>query len=121
MFCAFEGPPKIVRLHGKAEIIYSDHLDFRALSDQFPVHSGRRAIVRVIVTRIADSCGYAVPFFDFVAPHDVLEKWTESKDAEELAAYRTKKNRISIDGLPGHKHAQQGARTNETTNPSNGI
>ena len=106
MFCAFEGAPKIVRLHGKAEVIYSSHPDFRALSEQFPVHSGIRAIVRVDVTRIADSCGYAVPFLDFVAPRDVLDKWTESKDSEELAAYRTKKNRTSIDGLPGHEQAQ---------------
>lgn len=121
MFCAFDGAPRIVRLHGKAEVIYSSHADFCALSGQFPVHPGARAIVRVTVTRIADSCGYAVPLLDFVAHRDVLDKWAENKDPEGLAAYRAKKNRISIDGLPGHKHAEQSAETSEPTGHSNEI
>jgi hypothetical protein len=105
MFCAFEGAPQTVRLHGKAEIIYPEHPDFRELSGLFPAKVGARAIVRVRVTRIADSCGYAVPRFDFVAHRDSLDKWAEGKGAEGLAAYRGTKNRTSIDGIPGHKNA----------------
>lgn len=105
MFCAFEGTPKIVRLHGKAAVLYSSDPEFERLRMQFPSHAGARAIVKVAVTRISDSCGYAVPRLDFVEQRDVLDKWTDRKSPEELAAYRTAKNSTSIDGLPGHKPA----------------
>jgi hypothetical protein len=105
MFCAFEGGPKIVRLYGRADVVYPGHPDFQRLSEHFPAHSGARAIVRMAVTRISDSCGHAVPLFNFVARRDVLDKWSESKGPEGLAAYRGTKNRVSIDELPGHKGA----------------
>jgi len=102
MFCAFEGPPKIVRLHGIGEVIYPHHESYAALRAQFGPHEGARAIVRVTLNRISDSCGYAVPLFNYSAPRDVLDRWTESKGAEGLVAYRAQKNRESIDGLPGY-------------------
>lgn len=105
MFCAFEGAPKIIRIHGKASVKYPGDPDFQEIVGQFPTHPGLRAVVKVKVTRISDSCGYAVPLLDFVDARDVLEKWTDSRKPEELAAYRTKKNRISIDGLSGYKEA----------------
>lgn len=104
MFCAFDGPPKIVRLHGVGEVIYPDHDDYAALLECFPPHDGARAIVRVKLTRISDSCGYAVPLFEYSARRDILDRWAESKGAEGLAAYRAQKNRESIDGLPGYKN-----------------
>jgi len=103
MFCAFDGPPKIVRLHGVGEVIYPAHDSYPALRARFAPHDGARAIVRVKLGRISDSCGYAVPFFDFSAPRDALDRWTESKGADGLVAYRAQKNRESIDGLPGYK------------------
>ena len=105
MFCAFEGSPQIVRLHGKATILYSGDPEFARLSPLFPSHPGARAIVKIAVTRISDSCGYAVPRFDFVEPRDVLDKWTARKSREEVTAYWATKNRHSIDALPGNKHA----------------
>jgi hypothetical protein len=103
MFCAFEGAPKIVRLHGKAMVVYPRDADFERLSGMFPAHAGTRAVVTVSVTRISDSCGYAVPRFDFIAARDGLDKWTACKSSEELAAYRVARNSTSIDGIPGHK------------------
>jgi hypothetical protein len=105
MLCAFEGAPKIVRLHGKAAVLYPGDSEFESLRRHFPEHPGTRAIVKIAVTRISDSCGYSVPRLDFVEHRQVLDKWTNEKSAEELAAYRGKKNRISIDGLRGHKPA----------------
>ncbi len=101
MFCAFEGGPKIVRLHGRGEVLTPDQADFATLEKQFPPQVGLRTIIRVKVTRIADSCGYAVPFYDFVAPRDVLDKLGEKLGPEGLAEYRARKNVTSIDGLPG--------------------
>lgn len=100
MFCAFEGGPKIVRLHGRGEAITVGDGRFAALKRQFSELVGLRAIIRITVTRISDSCGYAVPRYDFVEHRDVLDKWAETKGPAGLEDYRTQKNRTSIDGMP---------------------
>lgn len=105
MFCAFDGSPRIVRLHGSATALFPGDPEFERLSALFPSHPGTRAVVKVAVSRISDSCGYAVPLLNFVQPRDVLDKWTDRKTPEELAAYRATKNQASIDGLPGYKPA----------------
>jgi len=101
MFCAFEGGPKIIRLHGSGEVLTPEHAEFAALENRFPTQIGLRTIIRVKVTRIANSCGYAVPFYDFVAPRDVLDQLGEKLGPVGLAEYRSRKNALSIDGLPG--------------------
>ncbi len=102
MFCAFEGPPRIVRLHGRSEVVLPDNLEFGALLQRFPDHLGARAIIRLAVTRISDSCGYSVPRYDFVDHRDALDRWSDKKGPEGLADYRREKNRVSIDGIPGY-------------------
>src|SRR3954468_22231334 len=52
MFCAFAGPPKIVRLHGTGEAYAPDRAEYRALRPLFPEVSGARAIIRVRLTRV---------------------------------------------------------------------
>ena len=96
MFCAFGGPPKIVRLHGKARAGAPES----ELRVHFPEHMGARAIIDVAVTRVSDSCGYGVPKFGAPEPREALDMWTRKKGAEGLAAYRRQKNARSIDGLP---------------------
>jgi hypothetical protein len=96
MFCAFSGPPKIVRLHGKATVVQLGS----QLDKHFPVHIGARSIIDVAITRISDSCGYGVPKFGKAQPREALDMWTEKKGAEGLAAYRRQKNARSIDDLP---------------------
>lgn len=103
MFCGFEGAPKIVRLHGMAGVLYPGDPEFGRYGALFGPRAGGRAIVRVSVTRVSDSCGYAVPRLDFVGQRDVLDKWAEKKSPAELEAYRAAKNSKSIDGLPGHR------------------
>ncbi len=96
MFCAFSGPPKIVRLHGKAKMLPVTS----ELREHFPAHMGARAIVDVAVTRISDSCGYGVPKFGAPEPREALDMWTRKKGADGLVAYRRQKNARSIDDLP---------------------
>ena len=74
MFCAFNGPPKIVRLHGIGEAITPEHVDFESLSSQFIFRRGIRAYIRIQLNRISDSCGYAVPLYEFVKDREVLDK-----------------------------------------------
>lgn len=100
MFCAFEGAPKIVRLHGRATVITSADARYAALASHFPPNPGARAIVHIAITRVSDSCGYSVPNFTYTADREVLDRWAEKKGAAGLASYRAEKNRRSVDGLP---------------------
>lgn len=99
MFCAFDGPPKIVRLHGTGEVVTQEHPDFAQLAEVFPARLGLRSYIRITATRISDSCGYAVPLYEFKEDRDVLDKYSENKGEEGLKKYRELKNKESIDGL----------------------
>ncbi|MFI5100412.1 MAG: pyridoxamine 5'-phosphate oxidase family protein, partial [Actinomycetes bacterium] len=101
MFCAFAGPPKIVRLYGTGRAVLAGDDEWDEFAGRFPARTGRRAVVVVEVERIADSCGYAVPFLELVAERDVLERSHERRGADGLVAYRAERNATSIDGLPG--------------------
>lgn len=100
MFCAFDGAPRIVRLHGQGEALTSGHADYASLAARFPPHLGTRAFIRIAVSRIADSCGYAVPLYEYRAERDILDKWTEAKGPDKIKEYQRAKNARSLDGLP---------------------
>src|SRR5918912_225890 len=101
MFCAFEGPPRILRLHGRGEVLAEGDREFAALLPLFPRHTSTRAIIRVRLDRISDSCGFGVPLYRYEGERTQLAAWTEHKGPKGLAAYRKAKNQRSIDGLPG--------------------
>ena len=101
MFCAFEDAPKIVRLHGLGALLSADHPEFASIRTHFPEHAGTRALIRVQVTRISDSCGFGVPLFEYTSERDALEQWSAARGSVKLDEYRREKNARSIDGLPG--------------------
>jgi pyridoxamine 5'-phosphate oxidase-like protein len=88
MFCAFDGPPRIVRLHGQGEVIPADDPG-----------DGVRGAIRVHVDRVSDSCGYGVPLLEYVGERPQREAWLAKKGAEGLREYVAEKNAVSIDGL----------------------
>jgi hypothetical protein len=100
MLCAFEGPPRILRLHGRGEVLPPGAVDF----DVTPPEGAERAVIRVAVERIADSCGWGVPLMTFEGPRPQYEAWAESKvrrgGPEAMDAYVARHNATSIDGLP---------------------
>ena len=109
MLCAFEGPPRILRLHGRGEVVTADDPEFGALLERAAFEEpaapeARRAVVVVRVERIADSCGYGVPLMSFegVRPHH--DAWAAKRlrvgGAGALLAYQAEQNATSIDGLP---------------------
>jgi len=108
MFCAFEGPPKIVRLQGEA--IEPSHEDFQQLCSQFPEYLGLRCFIRIHCDRISDSCGFGVPLYDYVGQRSHLIDWADSKGVEGVAKYQTKENAKSLDGLPGLSEPTEGCR-----------
>ena len=108
MLCAFAGPPRILRLHGRGEALLPDDADFarlldRAAFDEPAAPQARRAVIVVHVERIADSCGYGVPLmaYERLRPHQ--DAWAAKKlrtgGAGALAEYQAEKNSASIDGL----------------------
>ncbi len=101
MFCAFEGKPLTLRLHGNAEVIEVDHPEFASLRAEFPELPGRRAIIRLHVRRIADSCGWTVPLYDFIGMRDYYDKYASKLGADGLRAGQLAANMHSIDGLKG--------------------
>ena len=108
MFCAFEGPPRILRLHGHGDYLVPgeegfDELLGRGFAEP-EAPQARRAIIRVHVTRIADSCGYGVPLMAYEGerPHMDLSsaKRVRVEGEGAMRAYERKHNAVSIDGLP---------------------
>jgi hypothetical protein len=109
MLCAFTGPPRIVRLHGRGRVVSPgedgwDGLLAAAAFAEATVPEARRAVVDVEVRRIADSCGYGVPLltYDGERPHARLsdEKRLRSGGPDAIERYRAERNARSIDGLP---------------------
>ncbi len=99
-FVAFEGPPRIVRLHGRGTVVVAGDPAFEDLVARFPAQLGTRSVIRVAVERVADSCGYAVPEYAFVRDRRQLVDWAARKGPDGLRAYRAQNNGTSIDGLP---------------------
>ena len=101
MLCAFEGGPRIVRLHGRGEVLDADAIDF---PDVEVLPEQQRTIIRVNIDRIADSCGYGVPLMSYEGQRPQMRAWAERKLAKEgptaLEDYKDDKNAVSIDGLP---------------------
>lgn len=100
MFCAFEGPPNIVRLHGKGRVIDTTHAQWTHWAARFADVAGARAVILVDVERVSDSCGYGVPNMTLVGDRDLLPPFMARKGASGQVQYRQAKNRMSIDGLP---------------------
>ncbi|PRZ05243.1 pyridoxamine 5'-phosphate oxidase [Isoptericola sp. CG 20/1183] len=100
MFCAFTGPPNIVRLHGRGRVVSLYDAEFAALAEHFTERRGARAVIVVDVDRVSDSCGYGVPLYDHVGERDLLPAFMDRKGPEGQAEYRRRKNVTSIDGLP---------------------
>ncbi len=103
MFCAFDGAPNIVRLHGRGRAELPDEVGFTELRARFAKSrdKGVRSIILIDVDRISDSCGWSVPLMQHVADRDVLDKAQERRDDDYFEHYAATKNATSIDGLPG--------------------
>jgi len=109
MLCAFEGPPRIVRLHGQGEIVLPADPRFEALLeeaafDEPTLPESRRAIVVVEIARIGSSCGYGVPLMEYSGERPHMDastrKRVRTQGPDAYVAYQAKHNARSIDGLP---------------------
>ncbi len=102
MFCAFDGPPMITRLHGHGRVTSDGDPEMSSLLRHFPKGPGNdlRSVIVAKVERIATSCGYGVPIMAFENHRREMERFAELKGPDGLIAYRAGKNAASIDSLP---------------------
>jgi pyridoxamine 5'-phosphate oxidase-like protein len=100
MFCAFDGPPNVVRLQGAGRVVVPGEADWDVLLPRFHLHPGARAIIVVALDRISSSCGFAVPLLDYVGDRTMLDDNFGRRTPENIEEYHRVKNSVSIDGLP---------------------
>ncbi|WP_421791161.1 pyridoxamine 5'-phosphate oxidase family protein [Hyphobacterium sp.] len=101
MFCAFEGKANILRLYGKGSAICFDDPGFEDALACFPDFPKARAIITAEITRIQESCGWGVPFYEFKGERNQLVRYNEHRSDEEWRKRRYDSNAKSIDGLKG--------------------
>lgn len=101
MFCAFDGPPLILRLYGRGRALQPRHADWTQLRPLFgPQLPGERQLIVAEIESVQTSCGFAVPLMSYEADRTTLTDWATHKQPEAIAAYWSEKNQRSIDGLP---------------------
>jgi hypothetical protein len=101
MFCSFTRNSRILRLFGTGRVVRPDDAEFDSVRTHFvELHPGIRAAIIVDVDRIADACGYAVPYYQLVDERPVLDAYHNKQPDEKYAQQIADRNRHSIDGLP---------------------
>lgn len=107
MWCAFDGPPTIVRIHGRGEPVFRDDPRWGDLMRHFPdidptLH-GLRAVIVVTAEKIRDTCGFAVPFMKYEGDRPLHASRFARETDETLNRYFHDKEHVatSLDGLPG--------------------
>jgi Pyridoxamine 5'-phosphate oxidase len=101
MFCAYDGPPNILRLYGHGRTILPNHAEWCDRIDLFPdIHPATRQIIIADIHKVQTSCGYSVPLYEHLGERDHHYKWAANKGEDGLIQYREEKNRVSLDGLP---------------------
>ncbi len=100
MWCAFAGPPQILRAYGTAQIFHANDARFAEFAEIIPAPTGARQYLLVDIDLVQTSCGYAVPTMDYVEDRKVLAMWADKRGPDGIADYWQEKNRFSIDGMP---------------------
>ncbi len=104
MWCSFTTRPLIMRAYGTATTLHVGDDGFDALAAMFPppvgASAGARQIFDMNVEMLQTSCGYAVPFFDYVGERDTLEKWNEDKGRTGIRHWWAERNAVTLDGVP---------------------
>jgi predicted pyridoxine 5'-phosphate oxidase superfamily flavin-nucleotide-binding protein len=109
MLCAFEGPPRILRFHGRGEAVLNDDPRYGELfaSADFAdvsIPEARRSIVVVDVERVSDSCGYGVPLMSMEGQreHHALSsaKRVRKLGPDGYEDFQRERGAESLDGLP---------------------
>lgn len=99
MFCAFDGPPNILRLYGQGKSIQPADPEWPEYAQHFELPLATRQIITAEIHKVQTSCGYSVPLYTYKGERDHATNWAENKGADGLERYKNEKNRVSLDGL----------------------
>jgi hypothetical protein len=100
MFCAFDGPPNILRLYGQGRAVLPDTPEWGTFGPLFGAYPNARQIIVADIDLVQTSCGFGVPLFEYTGERSILFEWADKKGPEGLSTYIQEKNRVSLDGLP---------------------
>jgi hypothetical protein len=100
MWCSFTTRPLILRCYGTARTLHPGDAGWDVLAAMFPARRSARQIFDVAVDLVQTSCGYAVPFMDYVGERDAMQHWIDARSDDDLRAYWVEKNSVTIDGKP---------------------
>lgn len=100
MFCAYQGPPNILRLYGKGRAVLPGSEEWAQLSPHFQTFPNTRQLIVADIDLVGTSCGYGVPLYEYVGERQIMFDWAEKKGEAGLNAYIQEKNLKSLDGLP---------------------
>ncbi|MEM9621069.1 MAG: pyridoxamine 5'-phosphate oxidase family protein [Pseudomonadota bacterium] len=100
MWCAFAGPPRILRVYGTAQVIHPRDPAWQACAELLPAPLGARQYFKVAIDLVQTSCGYAVPLMDYTEDRKALTLWADKRGPDGIETYWRDRNQVSIDGLP---------------------
>lgn len=100
MFCAFQGPPNILRLFGKGHTVLPGSEDWEQYAPLFQLYPNTRQIIVADIDLVSTSCGYGVPLYEYTGERQIMFDWAAKKGEAGLSAYIQEKNLKSLDGLP---------------------
>lgn len=100
MFCAFEGPPLVLRLYGKARVIHKNDPEWEELFAHFTPLPGARQIFDLSIDLVQTSCGMGVPYYEYAGDRELLNEWAVRKGDEGITQYWQDRNQLSIDNIP---------------------
>lgn len=114
MFCAFEGPPVILRLYGSGKVILPDTEEWEQMVGHFEMMPGARQIILAEIHKVQTSCGYSIPFMNYSGERETLIRSNLKKNETELENYLREKNSSTIDGTltPLGKKLSNDSKTN---------
>ena len=100
MWCSFTQKPLILRAYGHSKLIHPRDMEWDDLIKHFPHRLGSRQILDVTIDFVLTSCGFGVPFYDYVGERDTLQRWEERKGTDGIRRHWEEFNQTSIEGKP---------------------
>jgi pyridoxamine 5'-phosphate oxidase-like protein len=100
MWCSFTKRPQILRTFGTAQTYHEGDPGWQDMLAHFPSHRSARQVFDLTVDLVQTSCGYAVPFMEFVSDRDTMQKWVDDKSDDDIRTYWSDRNARTLDGKP---------------------
>ncbi|OJT07933.1 hypothetical protein TRAPUB_1144 [Trametes pubescens] len=85
MFCAYEGPARILRIYGRGTVHEFGTPEYDALIPAVQRRPGSRAAIVIDVRKVSTSCGYAVPMYTFKAERSALAHYSVKMETLDSA------------------------------------